>query len=92
MKEFKEIEKKLTMEGKIVLPPAFYSKAEGIKHSNDVARVLFELHLDKIDISDGIFVIDVGEYIGDSTRKEIEYARSRVKSIRYYSKEAGRVE
>ena len=85
--EFKEVERILTLKGVIVLPPAIYGKAEGIEHSLETARLLDELHFDKIDISDGIFVIDVGGYIGDSTRKEIEYATSRGKSVQYYSKD-----
>ena len=54
--QFKEIEKKLTMEGKIVLPPAIYGKTEGTKYSPEMTKHLWELHLDKINISDGISV------------------------------------
>lgn len=83
--QFREIERKLTLEGKIVLPPAIYGKAEGIEYSPELAKHLLELHLDKIDISDGIFVIDVGGYFGASTKKEIDYAKSKGKFVRYYS-------
>jgi len=75
------------MEGKIVLPLAIYGKSEGIEHSIETAKHLYDLHLDKIDISDGIFVIDVGGYIGDSTQKEIAYAKSKGRFIKYYLKE-----
>jgi hypothetical protein len=85
--QFREIERELTMEGKIVLPPAIYGKAEGIKYTPEMAKHLWELHLDKIDISDGIYVIDVDGYLGDSSKKEIAYAEKKGKSIRYYSKE-----
>ncbi|MCK4386861.1 MAG: hypothetical protein KAV41_02140 [Candidatus Pacebacteria bacterium] len=84
--QFREVERMLTMDGKIVLPPAIYGKAEGIKHSVEVSKHLLSLHLDKINISDGIFVIDVGGYIGDSTKKEIDYAKDKGKFIKYYSK------
>ncbi len=84
---FKEVERKLTLEGKIVLPPAIYGKSEGIEHSPTTIKLLYELHLAKIDISDGIFVIDVGGYIGDSTRKEIKYAKNKRKFVRYYSRD-----
>jgi len=43
------------------------------------------MHYRKIDLSDEIFVIDVNGYIGNSTRKEIDYARKNVKVIHYYS-------
>ncbi|RWQ56548.1 MAG: hypothetical protein EOS82_03375 [Mesorhizobium sp.] len=44
---------------------------------------LDQLHFRKIDVSDGIFVINVGGYIGSSTRREIEYARSQGKSVEW---------
>lgn len=48
-----------------------------------------ELHLRKIDLSDEIFVVDRNEYIGESTAREIEYAKSKgmADTIRYYSQD-----
>lgn len=40
-----------------------------------------KLHLKRIEISDAIYVVNVGGYIGESTRKEIEYAKSLQKEI-----------
>lgn len=37
----------------------------------------------KIDLSDAIFVVNVGGYIGKSTEAEIEYAREKGKEILY---------
>ena len=85
--QFREVEKKLTMEGKIPLPPAFYGKAEGLEYSSDVGEHLWKLHLDKINISDGIYVVNPGGYIGESTQKEINHAREKGKTIRFYSEE-----
>jgi len=85
--QFREVERKLTMDGKIVLPPAIYGKAEGIEYSPELAKHLWDLHLDKIDISDGIFVIDVDGYMGKSTQKEIDYAKNKGKFVKYYSKD-----
>ena len=87
--QFKEIERMLTMQGKIPLPPAFYGKAEGIEYLPEMAKQLWELHLDKINISDGIYVIDLGGYIGESTKKEIEFAKSAGKDVKYYSRDIG---
>ena len=42
-------------------------------------------HYRKIDLSDGIFVMDIGGYTGRSTADEIRYAQSRNKEIYYYS-------
>ena len=41
------------------------------------------MHKRKIDMADEIYVINVGGYIGSSTRSEIEYAQSHGKGIRY---------
>ena len=83
-KQFKEIEKKLTLDGKIVLPPAIYGKAENIIHTTKILNILYRLHLDKINISDSIYVINVDKYIGMSTSKEIKYAKKNNKHIYYY--------
>lgn len=45
--------------------------------------LLGELHYAKIDLSDALFVVNPGGYIGESTRKEIEYAKSSGKEIIY---------
>ena len=42
-----------------------------------------DMHKRKIDMSDEIFVINVGGYIGSSTRSEIEYAKAKGKAVRY---------
>ena len=41
------------------------------------------LHFRKIDLSDEIFVLNVGGYIGESTSREIEYAKSTGKAVWY---------
>ena len=41
------------------------------------------MHRQKIDMSDAIFVINVNGYIGESTKNEIEYAKSKNKEILY---------
>lgn len=46
-------------------------------------QALDQLHYRKIDLSDEIFVINVGGYIGSSTRREIEYAQQYGKTVRY---------
>ena len=50
-----------------------------------VAEQMDNLHLRKIDISDEIFVINCNDYIGDSTKREIEYAKSLNKKIRWFT-------
>lgn len=45
--------------------------------------MLDDMHKRKIDMADEIFVINVGGYIGDSTKSEIEYAKEHDKIVRY---------
>ncbi len=53
-----------------------------------VKTALDELHLRKIDLADEILVLNVGGYIGDSTRREIQYARESGKLVRYLEEPA----
>src|SRR5436190_9845481 len=48
-----------------------------------VVEALDELHKRKIDLADEVLILNVGGYIGDSTRSEIEYAEKVGKPIRY---------
>lgn len=80
----------LTMQGKIVLSVGFYPHAkaehghgEGIGHSSVEKVALDELHKRKIDLADRVLVLNVGGYIGESTRSEIEYAHQRGRRVDY---------
>ena len=70
------------------LLPAWYTMVDShLAEHEGVADKMDELHKRKIDISDEVFVIDHEEYIGDSTRSEIEYAENLGVPIRYFSRE-----
>ena len=86
--QFLEAQKKLTLDGNIVISVGLFG------HSGDnevwdegVKEMLDDMHKRKIDMADEIFVIDVGGYIGSSTKSEIDYAYRHGKNIRYYSLE-----
>jgi len=53
----------------------------------DTKLKLDELHKRKIDLADEILVLNVGGYIGDSTRSEINYAMQHSKRVRYWTDE-----
>ncbi len=53
-----------------------------------VAEQMDELHLRKIDLADEVFVVDVAGYIGESTTREIAYAKDKGLPIRYFRTEA----
>ncbi len=84
-KQFREAEASLTLQGHIVISLGFFEQSEGIKITQEQEKFFEDMHYRKIDMSDEIFVIDVDGYIGNSTNKEIEYAKKTGKIIRYYS-------
>ena len=51
--------------------------------SKEDLKALELAHYQKIDISDGIYVVNIGGYIGKSVRREIEYAQLHGKEIVY---------
>ena len=82
--EFLDAQKRLTLEGNIVISVGLFGHsgdeevwAEGTK------EMLDDMHKRKIDMADAIYVINVDGYIGESTRSEIEYARTHGKRIMY---------
>ena len=48
-------------------------------------KMLKQAHYLKIDLSDGIYVVDMNGYIGESVQQEISYAKSKGKNILYHS-------
>ena len=83
-REYLEVTKKLTLEGKIVISVGLFSHADNENITEEQRKMLDRLHLRKIDLSDSIFVINPNGYIGESTKKEIEYALSKGKEVKYY--------
>lgn len=89
--EFMKANKDLTLQGNIVISVGLFG------HSGDAEvwenmdegtltktkEMLDDIHKRKIDMSDEIFVINVGGYIGESTKSEIEYAKAKGKRISY---------
>lgn len=71
---FIEAQKRLTLEGKIVLSVGLFGHQEGLDMDGPVKAMLDVIYKQKIFISDRILVLNVGGYIGSSTRSEIEYS------------------
>ena len=53
------------------------------EHLAEIKVELDELHLRKIDLADEVFILNVGGYIGKSTRIELNYAKEKGKRIRF---------
>ncbi len=73
-----EVAKELEIKNKYVVIQCVYSND---KFNEEEQSLLANLHYKKIDISDAIYVVNVDGYIGTSTKKEIEYAKSLNKEI-----------
>jgi len=76
----------LTLDGYIVLTVGVCKHAKdhgGESLGPEVAKKLDELHTRKIDLADWIFVLNLGGYIGESTRAEIAYAKAQNKMVSY---------
>lgn len=80
--EFMKVQEELTLNRNIVFTPNFFNNMN-IEINSETKKMLDEMHRQKIDMSDEIFVINVGGYIGESTKSEIEYAKSNNKKISY---------
>lgn len=75
-----------SLNGNIVLTVELvtYDGATDPRRANpEQKKLLDELHLRKIDLADEIFVLNVGGYIGESTSREIAYAKKMGKKIRW---------
>ena len=82
--QFLEAQKRLTLEGNIVISVGLFG------HSGDdevwtegTKEMLDDMHKRKIDMVDAIYVINLGGYIGESTKSEILYAKSHGKTVYY---------
>ena len=86
-----EAQKRLTLEGNIVISVGLFGHSgdfevwENMDEGTLTAtkEMLDDMHKRKIDMADSIYVINVGGYIGDSTRSEIAYAEDTGKKIEY---------
>lgn len=81
--EFIKVKEKLTLDGNIVFMPNFFNNVKKEEISLEIKKMLDEMHKQKIDMSDEIYVINLGGYIGESTKNEIEYAKMKEKKIKY---------
>ena len=90
--QFMDAQKRLTLAGYIVISVGLFGHAgdqevwDGMDEGtlSKTKEMLDDMHKRKIDMADEIYVINVGGYIGDSIRSEIQYAEEHGKPVRYY--------
>ena len=84
--EMMNIGVKMELDENCILMP-IYSPSKS--HKNDFTEeeiiILDKMHREKIKLSDAILVVNVNGYIGNSTKSEIEFAKSLNKEIIYYT-------
>jgi hypothetical protein len=90
--EFAEINQRLTMEGCVVISLGMFRLPDlpgydWTVDSSDLKGRLGGVHFQKIRMADEVYIVDPGGYIGESTRREIAYAESLGKPVRYLSRE-----
>ena len=88
---FRAANLRLTLAGHIVLSIGCDTKSDAdlaatkeLGHDTAYAKIrLDQLHMRKIDLADEVLVLNVGDYVGKSTRNEIKYAEKLGKPISY---------
>ena len=77
--EMRAANRDLTFAGVIVVAPGETDELI----TNEQKAALEALHLRKIDLADRVLVVNPGGYLGESTTREIAYARSTGKPISF---------
>jgi len=93
-KEFLEVQKKLTLDRKIVISVGLFGHSGDAEVWENMSEdtltetkiMLDDMHKRKIDMADSIYVVNVNGYIGESTKSEIEYALAHDKKVNYLEK------
>lgn len=79
--EFLAVQKDLTLQGHIVLSVGLFGHADNEELTTEEKIRLDNLHKEKINMSDAIFVINKDGYIGESTYSEIDWAQRMKKEV-----------
>ena len=82
-KEMMKISEELELKNGYAVIQCVYN-IDSFKYEGVYTDVLDKLHKKKIDISDGIYVVNIDGYIGNSTKKEIDYAINNGKEVIYH--------
>ena len=82
-KEMMTVAEKMALEGYCVLTPV-YPVSENMERTKEQLINLKEAHFKRIELSDAILVVNINNYIGESTNLEIDYTK-KGKEIIYYT-------
>lgn len=85
--DFERANREETAKGNIILTVAMFGHLEGLDMDSEEKKTFDAVHYDKIKLADEVLVINTDNYIGESTKKEIEYAQSLNKPVRLLHKD-----
>lgn len=80
-----KITEKMELQGNCMISPIYPTNIDKDSYSDKEILIIDKMHKEKIKISDAILVVNINGYIGNSTKSEIEYAKSLNKEIIYYT-------
>ena len=83
--EMMKIAEKMSLLGNCVLTPIWLINSDKGAYTDDEVDILAKMHKEKIKLSDAILVVNIDNYVGSSTKSEIEFAKSLNKEIIYYN-------
>lgn len=85
-KKMMDITEKMELQGNCMLVPIYnHSKSSKDDFTEEEALMLDKMHKERIKLSEAILVVNFNDYIGSSTKSEIEFAKSLNKEIIYYT-------
>ncbi len=81
-----DITERMELQGNCMLVPIYNpNKPNKDAYTEEEGKILDKMHKERIKLSDAILVVNVDGYVGNSTKGEIEYAKSLKKEIIYYT-------
>lgn len=83
--EMMKITEEMELQGNCMISVIYPTNEDKDYYTAEQAEILDQMHKEKIKMSDAILVVNVGGYIGSSTRSEIEFAKEMNKEIIYYT-------
>lgn len=83
--EMMKISEVLELKGNCILTPIYPTRNSKNDYTKSEILMFDKMHKEKIKISDSILVMNVDNYIGSSTKSEIEFAKALGKEILYYT-------
>ena len=85
VKEMLEVAEKIELQGNVVLLPLYNPWKKKRNYTKDEYNILEEVHKERIKLAEAILVVNIDNYIGESTSKEIAFAKKLGKEIIYYT-------